>query len=239
MLDYYHFTHRGGRNHNEDAVACQVNGDNGVFVVCDGLGGHQRGEVASAAVRDVFIQNCLPGMRYNAQWMLSSFDQANQHLMTIQNEQRCMMKSTAVVLALNEKRACWANSGDSRLYYIHNHEICAYTEDHSVAYKKYKSGEITRNQLRTDEDQSALLKALGNPERWEPDITEWPYPVEAGDAFLLCSDGIWEYLQDDEIAIDLLKSDNAKEWAGLLLLRIIERVEPGHDNLTLLTLRIE
>ena len=150
------------------------------------------------------------------------------------------MKSTAVALLIEDGTACWAHAGDSRLYYIHDREMKWITADHSVAYKKYKAGEITREQLRTDEDQSSLLRTLGGRERSDPELCEQPVKLENGDAFLLCSDGAWEYFSDGEVLIDYLKAETAKEWTELLLKRILSRiVYKKNDNLTILTVMAE
>ena len=149
------------------------------------------------------------------------------------------MKTTVAALAVNGENAVWANVGDSRVYFIHGNSIHAYTNDHSVAYKKYKAGEITREQIGSDEDQSRLLRSLGSEERSEPDVYTADVPVESGDAFFLCSDGAWEYLMDEEILIDFLKSETAQHWAELMMLRIMERINGGNDNLSLLTVILE
>ena len=103
---------------------------------------------------------------------------------------------------------------------------------------KYKAGEISRDDLAIDEDQSRLLRTLGGEDRFEPEIFVNDISLEPGDGFLLCSDGAWEYLRDGEIPIDMLKSQNAKEWAELLLLRMMDRITSDNDNLTLLTLMV-
>ena len=74
-------------------------------------------------------------------------------------------------------------------------EIAEYTDDHSVAYKKYKAGEITREEIGFDDDQSSLLRTLGSEDRYEPSVRELNLVPRKGDAFLLCSDGFWEYVK--------------------------------------------
>ena len=239
IFDVYEYTNCGGRDYNEDAVGHCVAGDNGIFVVADGLGGHKFGELASACVRDTMIQAFEDGFSEKpAEWLTEKFSEANQSILALQAQKNAVLKSTAVILTVQEGKALWANVGDSRLYYLHDSKICAYTNDHSVAYKKYRAGEIPREQLATDEDQSCLLRSLGSEDRNEPEFYEINPLLEPGDAFLLCSDGVWEYLKEEEILIDLLKADSAKRWAELLLLRLIDRVGGDHDNLTVLTLMI-
>lgn len=254
-LDSYLYTNKGGRDYNEDSIAFREKNGRGIFVVADGLGGHSKGELASKFVTDFLIHSwtdreieedagfndetehsAAPNL---SMWLKSQFTLANQKILSLQQQQQCKMKSTAVALIIDGTSATWAHSGDSRLYYFHKSRIENITEDHSVSYKKYKSGEITRAQIAQDEDQSCLLRTLGSEERWEPDICMKKNSLEMGDAFLLCSDGLWEYLYDEEMLIDLLKAETAKEWAELLLLRVITRLDGENDNLSLLTVMVE
>ena len=239
-FDVFEYTSQGGRSYNEDSVGSCFNSEGGIFIVADGLGGHNRGEEASAAA----VETIISGWDFNAEDMPAQinekFEAANQKILELQQEKRCVMKTTAAVLAVSGNKAVMANSGDSRVYFFHKNELHSYTNDHSVAYKKYKAGEITRKQIGTDEDQSCLLRNLGGADRYLPDITECDVPLESGDAFMLCSDGAWEYLKDTEILIDLLKSKSAEHWAELLMLRIMDRIRNGkNDNLSIITVMID
>ena len=239
VFDTYEFTSRGGRSYNEDSVGSRIEGDHGIFVVADGLGGHSFGELASACVRDTLLDGfpCKDGDP--AQWLETQIADANQRVLALQQEKNSVMKSTVAALYIMGSRAIWAHAGDSRLYYIHEGRLKAYTEDHSVAYKKYKAGEITRREIAFDEDQSSLLRSIGGVDRNVPVIRVYDEFLVPGDAFLLCSDGAWEFLNDEEIAIDLLKSRTAKQWAEYLLLRMMERISGGNDNLTVLTVMLK
>ncbi len=235
IFDSYEFSSRGGRSYNEDSVGSQVAEDHGIFVVADGLGGHSFGELASGCVRDTLLEGfpCRDGDP--ATWLEAQLAEANRRVLELQREKNKVLKSTVAALYVMGSRAIWAHAGDSRLYYIHKGRLEACTQDHSVAYKKYKAGEITRRELATDEDQARLLRSIGGEDHNEPDVCVYDEFLSPGDAFLLCSDGAWEFLNDEEIAIDLLKSSSAKQWAEYLLLRIMEQITGGNDNLTLLT----
>ena len=238
-LESYLFTTEGGREENQDSADLLVKEDSGIFVLADGLGGHQHGRTAS----DVIVKSLIEAWSssesaHDKDWLETQIGVANEKLLAKQAEMKSNMKSTVVALAIDNDKASWANTGDSRLYYIHNGDIAAVTDDHSVAYKKYQAGEITRAQLGKDEDQSCLLKALGNETRWNPDTYE-KSGISAGDAFLLCCDGLWEYVLDEEILIDRLKSENPSEWVALLLMRAMARIEPGNDNLTALAVMVK
>ena len=220
-------------------MGSRIEDDHGIFVVADGLGGHSFGELASACVRDTLLDGfpCRDGDP--AQWLETQIAEANQRVLALQQEKNAVLKSTVAALYVMGSRAIWAHAGDSRLYCIHEGRIRACTEDHSVAYKKYKAGEITRREIAFDEDQSRLLRSIGGVDHSEPAVRVYEEFLSPGDAFLLCSDGAWEFLDDGEIVIDLLKSKSAKQWAEYLLLRMMERIRGGNDNLTLLTVRLE
>ncbi len=239
-IEAFEYTNKGGRSYNEDAVIHSIKGSSGIFAVADGLGGHQYGEVASMAACETLVEDWDGSFGCDlAEWLKTKLAMANQKILQIQNEKNATLKSTAVVLAIEEGRIAWANVGDSRLYYIHDDEIVSVTNDHSVAFKKYKAGEITREQIAFDEDQSSLLRSLGNKDRNEPEIYDYNLYTKPGDAFLLCSDGVWEYLLDEEILIDLLKASDAQQWAEHLLLRIMDRIDGKNDNLSLLAVMIQ
>ncbi|MBR5968779.1 MAG: serine/threonine-protein phosphatase [Lachnospiraceae bacterium] len=260
-FDVATFSNAGGRPYNEDAVGYLTEEDSGIFVVADGLGGHEHGEVASSCARDVMLEGWHPAeytearpvMQYKdaaqaqgafresdrAAWLAERAFEANRSILALQEESGSVLKSTLAALAIDGDQAVWAHVGDTRIYYLHRGWVQEVTEDHSVAYKKFKAGEISREALAWDEDQSRLLRSLGSVERYEAQVTVCDTPIEPGDAFLLCSDGAWEYLRDGEIAIDLLKAENAEQWIELLLLRMMDRITSGNDNLTLLTVMID
>ena len=174
---------------------------------------------------------------HTKEWFEEQIRVANEKILRLQEERYSNMKTTIVALAIDNESASWVHVGDSRLYYLSNRKLEAFTDDHSVAYKKYQMGQITRAQINTDEDQSSLLRTIGG-NRAKPDICilqETGKQLSEGDGFLLCSDGVWEYLYDEEIEVDYLKAGSAKEWAELLLLRIMNRIPKDNDNLTLIT----
>lgn len=237
--DVYEYSNQGGREYNEDSIGHQIIGENGIFVVADGLGGHQFGELASSCVVETIV-NGFNGDLGNdpSKWLEEQIECSNQRILEYQEIKSATLKSTVVCLAIENGKAVWANVGDSRLYFIRNKEIISITNDHSVSYKKFKAGEITREQMKTDEDQSCLLRTLGSEDRKEPELYDYNVFVKAGDAFMLCSDGIWEYISDEEVLIDLLKSESAKEWAEHLLMRLMDRINGNNDNLTIMTIMV-
>ena len=237
MLDSYIFSSAGGREYNEDSADKGSSDSAAVFVVADGLGGHRFGELASRCAVDTILDSLShqPGDDIEAA-LIQALNVANDNILALQKEKAARMKSTVVALYLDGEKAHWAHVGDSRLYRIHRYEIASVTEDHSVAFKKYKAGEITRAQIGSDEDQSALLRVLGVPGEVRPDIGS--ADVDDSDAYLLCSDGVWEYLYDEEIVLDYHKASSAREWGELMLLRVMERIPENNDNLSMITVML-
>lgn len=235
-LSAYWYTNRGGRDHNEDSVRCFAEGERGVFAVADGLGGHGRGEVASALAADVLFRGCMDGVP-GPEGLLELFQRANEAVMAGQEAPgQEEMKTTAVVLSIDGGRAVWGHIGDSRLYRFSGETLTQETRDHSVTYMKYLGGEISYMDTYHDDDRSSLLRALGK-EPCRPEAGE--APLRAGDAFLLCSDGFWEYVYQEEILADLLKAETPEQWAENMLLRHIRRAPEGSDNFSLITVFVE
>lgn len=236
-LDSFAFTSKGGRSYNQDAVGISEHPDGAIFVVADGLGGHLHGEMASKCAVDTLLRAELQPEEDPVLWLENQIQRAHEEILDLQ-KQHGSMKSTVTVLLLQGKTASWAHVGDTRLYYLRDKAIAAFTEDHSVAYKKYLAGEITRVQIGSDEDQPSLLRALGNPSRNQPVCYTAENPIQASEGFLICSDGAWEYFLDEEILVDFLKADSAKSWAEMLLLRIMERIPEDNDNLSIITVMV-
>ncbi len=237
-FDVYGYTDKGGRSHNEDSSGYAEGTGSGIFVVADGLGGHSYGELASLCVKDTLLGSWTPECGKRREWLADAIEDANRGIMKIADEKHTVLKSTVAVLAVDGTRAVWGHSGDSRLYYFHEGAIAEYTEDHSVAYKKYKAGEISREDIAHDEDQSSLLRALGGETRYEPVIREYENELVPGDAFLLCSDGAWEYIRDEEMLTALSDTVSSAEWAKSMLYLIMSRVKGNNDNITLVTVRL-
>ncbi|MDE6880720.1 MAG: hypothetical protein K2P20_05115, partial [Oscillospiraceae bacterium] len=103
-------------------------------------------------------------------------------------------------------------------------------------YMKYLGGEISYMDIYHDDDRSSLLRVLGK-ESCRPEAGGCA--LRAGDAFLLCSDGFWEYVCQEEILADLLKAETPEQWGKLMLLRHIRRAPAGNDNFSLIAVFVE
>ena len=222
QLSAYAYTNRGGRDHNEDSL--RASAEQGIFVLADGLGGHRCGEVASQAAVDAIFTGMAQAEALEEASLLDLFRSANEELLRRQAQPgQEEMRTTAVALKLTGDMAVWAHIGDSRLYRFSGGQLAGVTADHSVTYRKFLGGEISYMDVYHDDDRSRLLRVLGK-EPCRPEAGQGS--VSLGDAFLLCSDGFWEYVYNEEMQADLCKARTPEEWAESMLLRHIRRTPP-------------
>lgn len=213
MIEYAMFTDPGDRGINEDAVGCFEQGDRYGFVLCDGLGGHGMGDVASGLVRDVFRTQFVKNTDMAA--FLGQTFSAAQAVLTAEQTARHAgrkMKTTAVALALDEKYAYIGHVGDSRLYVFHRNKVKTRTLDHSVPQMLALSRDIKESEIRNHPDRNIVLRVLGMD--WEKpmdDLME-PIPLKKCQAFLLCSDGFWEWIGEKEMCALLKSAHTPQEW---------------------------
>lgn len=197
QCDYCRYTDIGGREENEDSIEVLPYGNNLVAVVADGLGGQGDGKDASQLVCGDLINCGEDGVFPSADTIKKAFERANENLMRRQRN-AYHMKTTAVYFCLHKNNAVWAHVGDSRLYHIYDGRLCHYTLDHSASQLAVFLGELKREDIPKDADRSRLIRAMG-VEDVSPDVYG-PIELEPGGqhVFILCSDGFWEYISDDE-----------------------------------------
>ena len=229
MLCTASYTDIGGRAENEDSVRqIRLGEDQLCLVVADGLGGHGGGAQASAAAADTICR----GWRGAAdpEDLKRLIWKGHEAVTAIQTPQ-CAMKSTVVALALAGNRAAWAHVGDSRLYHFVDGRLMFQTRDHSASQVAVLMGEITVDQIRFHEDRNRVLRALG--QEGTPNVETGERALIPGrHAFLLCSDGFWEYVLEDEMAADLAGAADPLDWLARMRKRLISRVPADNDNNT-------
>lgn len=224
----------GGRSSNQDACGFWSGPGVCFCVVADGAGGHRGGDVASKLV----VQETLGWFRERHDCsgvaIEAAMRNANEMVVKTQqlNDEIGDMRTTAVVLAVDFERglATWGHLGDSRLYCFRNHSIVAQTRDHSVVQSLVEAGLLDPKDLRTAPDRSKLLAAMGDLEGFEPRVTEQPFVLQDRDKFLLCTDGLWEYVEEAELQSTLDDAASAEEWLRLLEARVLARGRKGQDN---------
>ena len=222
----------GGREENEDACLVKWVKDKGLCaLVADGLGGHGGGAVASAtAVETIFNRFMIDDIEEPEElnvWV----QEANQKILSLQNPE-CEMKTTLVALLIKKGVAMWGHVGDSRLYHFVDGQLKEYTFDHSVSQMAVLRGEITHEEIRGHVDRNRLIRALGKGDTIQVETSGLVDLKEGEHAFLLCTDGFWEYVDEYQMEETLAMSESPKEWMGLMRDILEENADPGHDNNT-------
>jgi serine/threonine protein phosphatase PrpC len=239
------------RSHNEDNFLIDKNLN--LFIVADGMGGHASGEVASAiavhTIRDVVFAERDLLTQYTdfdatAQMELCTLLEYAVHSASArifhkaqQEPEKRGMGTTVVALLVIGQRGFIAYVGDSRIYLSRNGVVYPLTEDHSLMNELIRSGKVQANEFASSpyaNFKNAMTRAVGVYEHVEVDILD--FEILPGDAFLLCSDGLYDYLEDAEIARSLGLS-NIEEIPGKFIDMANSR--GGKDNVTALVVQIQ
>lgn len=218
------------RDHNEDSLVVTPP----LYVVCDGMGGHAAGEVASEIAVDVIAQSAPD--HANASALGQAVEEANLAIIKAAREGmgRAGMGCTCTAAILEKDRLVIAQVGDSRAYLLHHGKLQQLTRDHSLVADLIEAGQITEAEARVHPQRSVITRALGSDPRTAPDLFE--ISVEAGDRLLLCSDGLSTMLEDSQIEKILATSDDPQRCAAQLVNEAIGR--GGYDNVTVIVVDV-
>jgi len=226
----------GNRIRNEDNISLLVENRSGIIaVVADGLGGEGNGDVASLTTIQT-INAQLSGNKITTENIDKAIISANDEIIKLQDKDN-KMKSTVAVLCLNSNRAIAATVGDTRIYQFKKGKLLYQSTDHSVSQMSVSVGEINADKIRGHVNRHRLTRSLGSRKTVEADLTE--LVTELGDAFLLCSDGFWEPVLEEEMSEDLKASKNADEWLNKIRDRIESRISPTGDNHSAIAIIVE
>lgn len=218
------------REINEDTFGYHDN----LFVVADGMGGHQAGEVASAIAVETILKADLTGDPKSV--LQKTMAAANQAILKEAGHDKELsgMGTTVAVLYVNKERAYVTNIGDSRVYYLSGNNLKQLTHDHSLVYELVKSGEITVEEAKTHPQRNILTRALGSNEMLETEIIE--IEVAQGDKFLLCSDGLTNSIPEALIK-ELMSSGEEPETIVDQMINSANKLG-GSDNITVILVEI-
>ncbi len=233
---------RGGRNYNEDACGHWHSDAHLCCVVADGAGGHGGGDKASRLA----VQHVIGGFATNPDSEPAALEQLiRQTSQTIiahraDDPALAQMHTTVVSLFVNldTNQAAWAHSGDSRLYIFRRGRVSMQTHDHSVVQSLVDGGMLTSDQMRTHPQRSELLSALGtSDEDLMVSVSPQAWPMLPGDVFLLCTDGLWEYVEEADLEAALQAAPDPHAWLDVLEAAVLKNAahKPSHDNFSALT----
>lgn len=227
------YTDAGGRKYNEDSGAILQRGKSLCAILADGLGGHGGGDVASHMAVDIIKKGFLEmkNQEISREDIDTWFEQANESIVAKQSRE-CQMKTTLAVLYLEEEKreAQWAHLGDSRIYHFVNGKEVSCTFDHSVSRMAVLSGEIKLEEVRFHEDRSKLLKVVGKEGMVRPEYGSCTLEEQAKHAFLLCSDGFWEYVTEEVMEQVLNVAETPQKWIEMMRIELAKHVDGTNDN---------
>jgi protein phosphatase len=233
------------RKNNEDNFGYDLR--HGIFVVCDGMGGQQAGELASKIAVDTVLgfyresgdatRAGVPqfeGVSQRAADLAGAIQLANQaiHEGGARDITIAGMGSTIVAVAVEGNLFSIANVGDSRIYLIRKSEVAQLTQDHSLVMEQVRRGLMTLEEAENSKMQNVIVRALGTDETVEPDLADHEFSPE--DVLLLCSDGLSRYVKEDKMAEVVNQESLEKACSDL-----IEAAKAGSsdDNITCLLIR--
>ena len=210
----------GRRLNQEDSIwplIGKATAEDRLFMVCDGMGGHENGELASATVCDAlglwFRKNVNPDDLFNDDMLRSALEYAYRELDALDNGSARKPGTTLTLLYMHKGGITAAHMGDSRIYHIRPGEGIKYiSRDHSMAFELFQSGELTYEEMLAYPQKNIITRAMmpGEDNRSRADIIHIT-DVAAGDYFLLCSDGLLEQLGNKEITNIFSSGGNDEE----------------------------
>ncbi len=233
----------GGRKENQDSAGLRDTKLGYLVVVCDGMGGMQGGSVASqVAVQTILETVASADMQANpSMTLIKAIRNANMAIIEEgrNNPDLQGMGTTVTALLLTPHSALTAYLGDSRIYQIRNGEKVFRTFDHSMVFEMVKEKVISEEQARLSDQSNVIMKALGITPDIEVEVVERPY--RKGDRFVLCTDGFWGAMPEDELIRHLSgkkSMDKILDSTANLVESIGRNSGKEYDNLTAAILEI-
>jgi serine/threonine protein phosphatase PrpC len=230
------FSHQGGRDYNEDFLGdCEAVGALRMFVLADGAGGQGGGDVASRTAVEAAEAAFRELPVFSPDTVRRCIQRANQAVVDRQKSESRLarMASTMVLVLISYRRsqALLGNLGDSRCYVFRGERVTAQSQDHSLVQRFIDAGLYPAEKLREHPQRNVLYASLGaNEDQAQPYVSEEPVALQPGDGLLLCSDGVWELLEDTRLGELHAASTSADAWCDRLVAAVQTCMPPRHDN---------
>ncbi len=233
------------RELNEDSFCVHVFDEameRGFFLVADGMGGHNAGEVASQSAATYIADKlqeviCDVSPEEIPQILSDVIDEANAYVYKRSQEssEHSGMGTTIVAAVVCDKKIYVANVGDSRAYCFHKDNVLQITTDHSVVAELVMSGTITKQEARCHPQKNIITRAVGTDAEVETDIFE--HKCSKGDTVILCSDGLCSMIDDDKISEIVKDGKNSEDTVCKLI--DAAKTSGGLDNITVICIRFK
>lgn len=234
----YQISRQGGRERNEDRMGYAYTREAGLFVLADGMGGHPEGAMAAQLALQTFsayFQKAANPTVGEVPEFLSSALMAAHHQIIRYAAEKGMLdtpRTTLVASVMERGHMHWIHCGDSRLYVVRDGEVVTRTRDHSYMEQQAHLGRSTEHINR-----NILFTCLGSPAKPVYDISG-PLQLHEGDRVLLCSDGLWGTVKDQEIATELARA-SLEQAVPELVEMALKRGGPRCDNVTVVAMEWE
>lgn len=234
----FQISRKGGRAKNEDRMGYCYTRESGLFVLADGMGGHPEGEVAAQlalqTVSALYQKEARPVVKDITEFLSSSLMAAHHQIIRYASEKGMLdtPRTTLVAAIVQGNSATWVHCGDSRLYVVRDGEMLTRTRDHSYL-EQQNAGVVRMERI----NRNILFTCLGSPTKPVFDVTG-PVVLQHGDKILLCSDGLWGTLSDEEIVGQLSRQPVAEAVPDLVEMALRKGGEHC-DNVTVIALEWE
>jgi len=240
QFSVYQESHIGGRKVNQDRMGYSFTRDALLLVLADGMGGHLRGEVAASValqtISTLFQQQAQPYVKKPQRFLEESLQAAHRDIHQYRHAHQMpeTPRTTIVACLIQHNTATWAHCGDSRLYWIRGSQILGRTRDHSHVENLIAKGLAQPSERATHPDRNKLWNCLGadTPPRVEVGAGAGLLP---GDLLLLCSDGLWSMLPDDEM-VRRLQAQTVVRAVPDMLQAALRAAGDASDNVTALAI---
>lgn len=241
-LDYAYLSRTGGRERNEDACGYWLSDKGCCWVVADGAGGHGSGDRAAQLVVSSILEDFARLPCISESDALALLETAQSAVMGEKAAHRDGddMHATAALLLLDARqgKAVWSHAGDSRIYLFREGKLLLRTRDHSLLQNLIDAGYCANGQERGHPMRSLLTSAIGNAEDLELTASGSPIAVVPGDAFLICSDGWWEHVDEACMSSQLASASSAANWLESMAAVVEAEGNGSSDNYTAIALRL-
>ncbi|MEK8033104.1 PP2C family serine/threonine-protein phosphatase [Ideonella sp. DXS29W] len=237
----YQVSRKGGREKNEDRMGYCYTRDSGLFALADGMGGHPEGEVASQlalqTLAGAFQREAKPSLKSPLRFLQDSILAGHHQLLRYATEKGLVdtPRTTVVACVLQGRAAFWAHCGDSRLYLVRGGNLIARTRDHSYTELQQTLSQVVPIDAKFN--RSVLFTCLGSPGKPVVD-TVGPVTLQTGDRLIVCSDGLWSQLSDEEI-VELLSTRALSDSVPEMVERALRNGGQHGDNVTVLAVEWE
>lgn len=240
----------GDRADQQDSFGYALKQDEGLVVVCDGMGGHEGGKTASEMAVQTFLAQYSETylIAQQTEKLIETAKKTDDMISQLRNEQGDLLKagSTLVSVLVNRKKLMWCSVGDSRAYLVRNGEMVQLTQDHNyhtVLIEKLNAGLINKVEFEKENNRGeALISFLGIGNLALIDYSESPLEIKKDDKIIIMSDGLYKIVSDSEIARILDNFNNIGEAVQALEMKAKKNAKNNNesrDNMTVVLIKVK